>query len=44
MVSEIVNNFMQKYDKDSLSIKVPQIFNTLKSRDAKFEIVQSPTL
>ena len=39
MASEVVNCMMQRYDKDSLSIKVPQIFSNLKSKDAKFEFV-----
>ena len=44
MVYEISQVLSQEYDIETLSIQIPRAFDFLKSDDAHFEIVTSPTL
>ena len=46
MVFEIANILTQDYDKETLSVKVPRVFDCFKTqdKDADIEIVTSPTL
>ena len=44
MIEEICQTLSEEYDIETLSIQIPKVFNYLKSTDADFEIVTSPTL
>ena len=44
MVKDITDLFDSEYDKENLSIRIPDAFDHLKGADAKFEMVTSNSL
>ena len=44
MVFEIAYYMAQDYDKETLSIQIPRVFDFFKGQDADYEIVTCPTL
>ena len=44
MVENIVDTFMNKFDRTNLSIKIPFAFEQMKGSDASFEMVTSNTV
>ena len=44
MVPEIVYTFENNYNKDDLTLKIPEIFQEISTKDARMELVTSNTL
>ena len=44
MVKDIVHTFMNKFDRDTMSIQLPDAFDHMKGSDTNFEMVTSNTL
>ena len=44
MVDDIINTFVNRFNRSTLSLKLPSAFEHLKGSDAAFEMVTSNTL
>ena len=44
MIKDIVDVFLNRFDRSTFSVLVPDIFDDLKGKDANFEMVASNTL